>query len=110
MLKIFQKEIPFWLAMLVIASISAFDSYMSILAGADLGPRELNPMAKYLINLDGGRVALMVGCKTFGTSLALLLCASMRHARYKHMSVVIWALILVQIGVLCSYIPFLFVR
>ena len=110
MFKLFQKPIPFWLAMIVIAGISAFDSYMSTLAGASLGPMELNPMAKYLINLDGGRVALLVGCKTFGTAFALLVCASMRHARYKHLSVVIWALIIVQLGVLCSYIPFLFVR
>jgi hypothetical protein len=110
MFKLFQKPFPFWLAMIVIAGISAFDSYMSAIAGASLGPLELNPMAKYLINLDGGRVALLVGCKTFGTAFAMLVCASMRHARYKHMGVVIWALILVQIGVLCSYIPFLFVR
>ena len=53
MFKLFQKPFPFWLAMIVIAGISAFDSYMSAIAGASLGPRELNPMAKYLINLGG---------------------------------------------------------
>jgi len=110
MSKLFQKAFPFWLAMVLVAGISSFDSYMSARAGFSLGPVELNPMAKLLINLDGGGVSLLIGFKTFGTAFALLICAALRERRYKNLGLVIWALILVQIAVLCSYIPFLFVH
>lgn len=110
MSKIFQKEIPFWIAMLFIAGASSFDSYMSARAGFSLGPVELNPMAKYLIDLDGGGVSLLIGFKTFGTAIALLMCFMLRDRRYKNLDIVIWALVVVQVAVLCSYIPFLFVH
>jgi len=83
MSKLFQKAVPFWLAMVLIAGISSFDSYMSARAGFDLGPVELNPMAKYLINLDGGGIALLVGFKTFGTALVLLICARRPNSRHR---------------------------
>ena len=96
--------------MVLVAGISSFDSYMSARTGFDLGPVELNPMAKYLIDLDGGGIALLVGFKTFGTALVLLICTGLRDRKYKNLGVVVWALIAVQIAVLCSYIPFLFVH
>jgi len=110
MSKLFQKTFPFWVAVLFVAGASSFDSYMSARAGLELGPIELNPMAKYLIDLDGGGVALLIGFKTFGTAIALLLCSMLRSERYKNLDIVMWSLIVVQVAVLCSYIPFLFVH
>ena len=103
------NQIYFWLAMIFIAGVSSFDSYMSACAGRNLGAVELNPMAKYLIDLDGGDIALLVGFKTLGTALVLLLCFALRNRKYKNFDIVIWSLIVVQIAVLCSYVPFLFV-
>lgn len=110
MFKLFKNSVPFWLAVLFIAGASSFDSYMSAKAGYELGPVELNPMAKYLIDLDGGAVSLLIGCKTFGTVIALLICSMLRDRRYKNLDIVIWSLIAVQIAVLVSYVPFLFVH
>ena len=110
MAKLFQNPLPFWLAVLVIVSISSFDSYMSVRVGRALGPVELNPLARYLINADSGDVSLLIGFKTFGTTAVLLACAAMRNKHYKYLGVVLTVLLAVQAIVLLSYAPYLFIR
>ena len=56
---------------LFIGFASAFDIYMSIKAQEYLFDIEMNPVGRWLIRLDGGSVALFMGVKTAGTTLAL---------------------------------------
>tara|TARA_B100000700_G_scaffold327015_1_gene440279 strand:+ start:2519 stop:2806 length:288 start_codon:yes stop_codon:yes gene_type:complete len=89
-----------------IAAVSAFDSYMTVVVGPALGPIELNPLAKYLIDLNGGGVALLIGLKTFGTAMALLICHYLYICKYKFLNVVMWMMVLVQLIVMASYVPY----
>lgn len=100
----------FWLALAFIGGVSAYDSFMSVESEDYLAAVELNPMAKYLIDLNGGGVALLVGVKTFSTSTALLICHCLFVGRYRRISIVMWALVIVQFALLCNYIPYLFVH
>jgi hypothetical protein len=56
---------------LFIGFASAFDIYMSIKAQEYLFFSEMNPVGRWLIRLDGGDVALFMGVKTAGMTLAL---------------------------------------
>ena len=56
---------------LVIASVSAYDVYWSIKLSDTLCDNELNPMGVWLIDQDGGSVALFMAMKFLGTSIVL---------------------------------------
>ena len=56
---------------LFIGFASAFDIYMSIKTQEYLLGLEMNPVGRWLIRLDDGDVALFMGIKTAGTTLAL---------------------------------------
>lgn len=53
------------------ATISAYDCYVSIKYQDSLRESELNPMGNFLIDLDGGSVALFMAAKLLGTSIAV---------------------------------------
>ena len=56
---------------LFIGFASAIDIYMSIKTQEYLLDLEMNPVGRWLIRVDGGDVALFMGIKTAGTTLAL---------------------------------------
>lgn len=56
---------------LFIGFASGVDIYMSIKTQEYLLHLEMNPIGRWLIRLDGGDVALFMGVKTAGTTLAL---------------------------------------
>jgi hypothetical protein len=56
---------------LFIGCIAAYDVYLSIKYQAVLKFLELNPLGRWLMELDDGSVAVFMGCKFLGTLLAL---------------------------------------
>jgi hypothetical protein len=78
---------------------------MSVIGQASLYDLELNPLARGLLALDGGKVSLLIGFKTFGTSIVVAVCMLLRANKYRYLGFVIAVLVAVQIGVLFSYSP-----
>ena len=66
---------------LFIGFASAIDIYISIKTQEYLWHLEMNPVGRWLIELDGGDVALFMGIKTAGTILALGLLVWLYHAK-----------------------------
>ena len=56
---------------LFIAAVSAADVYCSIKYEYELLTEELNPIGRWLMQLDGGSVSLFMSCKFFCNLLAL---------------------------------------
>lgn len=56
---------------LIIGIISAIDCYWSIRLQECLYEHEKNPLGRWLIELDGGSIALFMMCKIIGTTVAL---------------------------------------
>jgi len=62
--------------------VSAWDTYLSIRFQDMLRERELNPIGCWLIDLDGGDVAIFMGVKFAGTVLVLgVLAFTYMHCR-----------------------------
>lgn len=97
----------FWIALALIAAISGFDSYMSVRGQHYLYEVELNPIARMFMYLDAGGVALLIGVKTFGTALAVLLCLVLHLKKYKYAWIVVSVVLAVQVFVMLSYVPLL---
>ena len=100
-----KKNLLFWFSVLFIVAVSSYDSYMSVLEQESLYALELNPLARALLALDGGGVSLLIGFKTFGTSIVVIACMLLKSNRYRYLGIVMAALVAVQIGVLLSYSP-----
>lgn len=100
-----KRNVFFWLSLLFIVAVSAYDSCMSVRGQENLYEFELNPLARSLIALDGGEVSLLIGLKTFGTALAVAACMFLRDRKYSHLNIVLVVLLIVQLGVLLSYSP-----
>jgi hypothetical protein len=56
---------------LFIAAVASFDVYCSIKYEYELLTEELNPIGRWLMELDGGSVSLFMACKFFCNLLAL---------------------------------------
>lgn len=56
---------------LFIALVSALDVYCSIKYQFELIAEEMNPVGRWLMQLDGGSVALLMSCKFLGNLLAI---------------------------------------
>jgi hypothetical protein len=56
---------------LFIASVAAMDVYCSIKFDYELIAAELNPIGRWLMQLDNGSVSLFMACKFFCNLLAL---------------------------------------
>ena len=85
---------------LFIGLVSAFDIYMSIKAQEYLFLIEMNPVGRWLIQHDGGDIALFMGVKTAGTVLALGFLVWLYHLKKSWAWPSIVALSLVQLFVL----------
>ena len=56
---------------LFIGAVAAYDVYLSIKYQEILQYQELNPLGRWLLELDGGSVAVFMGCKFLGTLVVL---------------------------------------
>ena len=56
---------------LFIGLIAAYDVYLAIKYQEILRFTEMNPVGQWLLALDGGNVAIFMGCKVVGTMLVL---------------------------------------
>ena len=98
-------EFCFWVSLVLIVAISGYDTYMTVQLQENLISRELNPLAKYLLVLDDGKVSLLLGCKVFGTSVTAISLAYLRLCKYRYLWVVTSSLLFVQTLVVLSYFP-----
>lgn len=88
-----------------IAAISGYDAYRCVTDQAFLGEQELNPVAWYLIHVNGGDISLLIGLKLFGTCLALGLLQYLHHRKLVGTAVITFVVALCQLLVLYSYCP-----
>ncbi len=90
--------------LLAILAISAYDAYRCVTDASILQQIEVNPIAYWLIKLDGGRVAILIAAKTMGTGIVGCvmgwLVAAKRWSVFWPSAVVLF---LVQLFVLARY-------
>ena len=69
-----------WLA---IAAVSAYDTYLTVKFCEQLPQLELNPVGRWLLDLDAGEPALLIGAKFMGSTLVMgiLFVLQQRHRR-----------------------------
>lgn len=56
---------------LFIGTVAAYDVYLSVKYQDTLQFEEVNPLGKWLLQIDNGSVAVFMGCKFLGTLIAL---------------------------------------
>ncbi|MBS0261310.1 MAG: hypothetical protein JSS02_05085 [Planctomycetes bacterium] len=56
---------------LFIASVSAFDTYLTVRYSAELYFEEINPVARYLLHINDWEPSLLIGWKFMGTFVVL---------------------------------------
>ena len=72
----------FWLLLVIVAAVAAYDVYLSIKFQDVLFAMEENPIGRWLIALDEGDVALFMTAKMIGvTAVVLTLPAIYRFRR-----------------------------
>ena len=93
----------FALLWLVIAAVSAYDTFRCVQDAHFLIDVELNPIARWILRRGG--VSLLVGCKFLGNSLVLgVLCWTWACKR-RFSIPIICAVALAQLFVLFTYCP-----
>ena len=96
------KRATFVALLLVIVSVSAYDSLRCVADAGELYAVELNPMARLLI--DGEDVSLLVCGKAFGIGVTVGVLCELRHNGYRHSSVVTVAVAVAQAAVAAAYL------
>ena len=96
------KRATFVALLLVIVSVSAYDSLRCVADAGELYAVELNPMARLLI--DGEDVSLLVCGKAFGIGVTVGVLCELRHNGYRHSSVVTVAVAVAQAAVGVAYL------
>jgi len=71
-----KKQIIAAAVLVVVLAVSAYDAYRCVVDQAILASVEINPICAWLIKLDAGRVAILIGVKTFGTGVVAAFIAS----------------------------------
>ena len=85
---------------LFIATVSAFDAALTVKFQHELPHCEINPMARFLLHLDGWNPGLFVGFKFLGTTLVLGFL-TLAHGKNRSMAqVMAGALAAFQLGLL----------
>jgi len=97
-----------WLMLVFVCLVSGFDTYMSIKIGHKLQYIELNPIALFLILLDNGSVALMIGIKSTLGMFASVVLAQIILSGCKFKRTIIYSISVMQFVVLLSYYPLLY--
>ena len=88
---------------ITIGIISAIDVYWSIVNQSVLWEMEQNPIGRYLIEKDGGSIALFMAIKVGGTIIALGVLVFLYHWKQKYAWPIIIILTLAQLSLL-SYL------
>ncbi len=85
---------------LLIACVSSFDAYLTIRFRESLYYEELNPIARYLLSMDGWDPSLLIGVKFLGSILALGFVAGLYNQNRRIGLIVTGALASFQLGLL----------
>jgi len=92
------------LMLVAILAVSAYDSYRCVTDQVILPLVEINPICVWLIKLDAGRVAILIGAKTFGTGAAsAFIAACIALKKWSWVWSVIAALTAAQVAVVACY-------
>ena len=91
--------------LLAVLAVSSYDTYRCVTDAEVLYDVEVNPMARWLIKLDGGRIALLLAWKMSGTGIVAAVEGWLISAEKWRM---VWpslsALCLMQLFVLCRLV------
>ncbi|HEY3967207.1 MAG TPA: DUF5658 family protein [Planctomycetaceae bacterium] len=85
---------------LLIACVSSFDAYLTIRFRDSLYYEELNPLARYLLHLDGWDPSLLISMKFLGSILVLAFVAGLHNQNRRLGLIVTAALASFQAGLL----------
>lgn len=96
------KRTTFVALLLIIVSVSAYDTYRCVVDAGDLYAVELNPMARLLI--DGSDVSRLVCGKAFGTGVVVGVLCELRHSGYRFSDVIVVSVSVVQVLVGLTYL------
>jgi hypothetical protein len=97
------KCIWFYLCWLFIGFVSSVDIYLTIKYSENLPDHELNPVARYILNIDGWDVSRFVAIKVFMTILVLGIVRWILYLNQKYALVIINAIALGQL-ILLSFL------
>jgi hypothetical protein len=65
------RSLAFMMMWLFIGMVAAYDTYLTVKFQDLMVYLELNPVGTWLMQIDGGNVAIFLGCKFAGTVLVL---------------------------------------
>ena len=85
---------------LFIGFVSAYDIYVSVALSEILPDNEENPIGRWLIEKDGGKIALFMGLKVAGTITALCILVLLYRFRENWAWLAIFTLSIIQLFVL----------
>ena len=94
------NHVAFWVCLIVIIGVAARDMYWTVATQDYLLENELNPVGRWLIQMDQGRVALFVSLKTFGTALAASFLTLLHLLRYRLTLIIVASIAILQICLL----------
>ncbi len=103
-MKLLKKNYAAIIVLLAILAVSAYDAFQVVAWQEYLKTNEANPLARWLIEFDRGRMALLIGCKTFGTGLVTMAVAYMIHKNHKALWPSLWVMLLVQMFVVFRWV------
>ena len=103
-MNLLKKNVAAIIVLLAILAVSAYDAYQVVAWQEYLKNNEANPIARWLIDLDRGRMALLIGFKTFGTGIVTMSVLFMIHKSHKALWPSLWVMLLVQIFVVFRWV------
>jgi len=89
--------------------VAGFDTYMTVKSQEYLVHFELNPLARILLEWDGGGVALLIGAKLALFGIVTMICTRMIESGSKYTKTVLVTLAVIHIYVLFHYWPYWFI-
>lgn len=90
---------------LFIGAVAAYDTYLSIKFQETLRFQELNPIGRWLLEVDGGSVAAFMGCKFLGTSIALGVL-QLLYVHWRRIGLTVATVLAGMQGLLAMYLTF----
>lgn len=92
-------SLPFvWI---IVGGVSALDMYLAIKFSESLNIMETNALGRWLMECDGGSVALFMSLKLAGTMFVLGTITVMHAWRIRLASFIGWAVAIYQMGLAC---------
>ena len=92
-----------WYAGLVFVSVAtAYDTYWALKVKNELMGIELNPVGRFLINLDNGDSSLFLTFKAIGLSFVIISLFMLRNWNVKYGALALFVLMIMQIIVIVT--------